>query len=80
MHLTGKISPAGGTIRLAPAAAKSYTIWLSPDLVSFEKPLTIMLREMRKYHKVPKSSIADILDDFSARADRQVIFTTRIVL
>jgi pimeloyl-ACP methyl ester carboxylesterase len=80
MHLAGKISPAGGTIRLAPAAAKSYTIWLSPDLVSFEKPLVIMLREMRKYHKVPKSSIADILDDFSTRADRQMIFTARIDL
>jgi len=78
MHLEGKISP-GGTIRVK-SSAKSHTVWLSPELVSFEKPITIMLREMRKYHKVPKSSIEDILDDFSARADRQMIFTARIKL
>jgi hypothetical protein len=29
---------------------------------------------------VPKSSIDDILDDFSTRADRQMIFTARIEL
>jgi pimeloyl-ACP methyl ester carboxylesterase len=78
LHIEGKISP-GGTIRVK-SAAKSHTIWLSPELVSFEKPITIMLREMRKYHKVPKSSIDDILDDFSTRADRQMIFTARIEL
>lgn len=84
MHLNGKISPGtttGATIRLLPAAAKTYTVWLSPELVSFEKPITIMLRDMRKYpHKMTRSSIGDILDDFSTRADRQRIFTVKIVL
>jgi len=78
MHLEGKISP-GGTIRLK-SNALSNTIWLSPELVSYEKPITVMLRDMRKYHKVPKMSIQDTLDDFSARADRQMIFSTRIDL
>jgi pimeloyl-ACP methyl ester carboxylesterase len=79
LHIEGKISPSGGTIRVK-STAKSHTVWLSPDLISFEKPITIMLRDMRKYHNVPESSIENILDDFSARADRQLIFTARIDL
>ncbi|HXY33920.1 MAG TPA: hypothetical protein VEI07_06805 [Planctomycetaceae bacterium] len=79
MLLEGKISASGSTIRVK-SGAKSHTVWLSPELVSYEKPITIMVRDMRKYHKVPESSIEDILDDFATRADRQLIFTTRIDL
>ena len=39
-----------------------------------------MVRDMRKHIKQPKSSIEDILDDFSSRADRRMIFTARIDL
>jgi pimeloyl-ACP methyl ester carboxylesterase len=78
MRLEGKITP-GNTIRII-SGAKTFTVWLSPELVSYEKPVTIMVKNMRKYSKVPKSSIQDILDDFSARADRQMIFTTCIEL
>jgi pimeloyl-ACP methyl ester carboxylesterase len=77
MHLGGKIVSPGNIIRLT-SGAKTHTIWLSPELVSFEKPVTIMHGSTQKYHKLPKASIEDILDDFSTRADRQMIFTTRI--
>jgi hypothetical protein len=76
MHLGAKISP-GNTLRLT-SRAKTHTIWLNPELASFEKPLTIMHGSAQKYHKVPQASIKDILDDFATRADRQVIFTARI--
>jgi hypothetical protein len=78
MHLGGKITP-GNTIRLT-SGAKVHTVWLSPELASFEKPITIMQGSMQKYHKLPKRSIEDVLDDFATRADRQMIFTTRIDL
>jgi hypothetical protein len=78
MHLEGKISP-GGTIRVK-STAKSHTVWLSPELISFEKPIKVMVRDMQKHIKQPKSSIEDILDDFSSRADRQLIYTARIDL
>jgi hypothetical protein len=39
-----------------------------------------MVRDMQKHIKQPKSSIEDILDDFSSRADRQLIYTARIDL
>ncbi|HEV8068443.1 MAG TPA: hypothetical protein VGP76_11955 [Planctomycetaceae bacterium] len=77
MHLGGKIVSPGNIIRLT-SGAKTHTIWLSPELVSFEKPVTIMHGSTQKYHKLPKASIEDILDDFSTRADRQMIFATRI--
>jgi pimeloyl-ACP methyl ester carboxylesterase len=76
MRLAGRISP-GNTIRIF-SPAKSHTIWLSPDLASFEKRATINVKGVDKYHKVPKSSIRDILDDYSSRADRQLIYTAKI--
>ena len=36
------------------------------------------MKGVDKYHKVPKSSIRDILDDYSSRADRQLIYTAKI--
>jgi hypothetical protein len=76
MPFGAKITP-GNTIYIT-SRAKTHTIWLTPELVSAEKPVTIMLRGVRKDHKVAKASIEDVIDDFATRADRQMIFTTRI--
>jgi hypothetical protein len=77
MRLEGKIISPGNIIRLT-SRAKTHTVWLSPELVSFEKPVTILSGGKQKYHKMPKSSIEDVLDDFAARADRQWIYTVRL--
>jgi hypothetical protein len=79
MPLGAKITPAGNTIYLT-SAAKSHTVWLAPELISFDKRISIRLRGQQKYHGVPHPSIEAILEDFRFRADKQLLYTARIDL
>jgi len=69
--------PNRNTIYINSAAA-SHTLWLSPDIIDFDKRLTIKVKTQRKFSGFLEPSIADMLDDFRVRGDRQKLTWARI--
>ncbi len=53
--------------------AKSHSIWLFPDVVSFEKLLTVRLNGLQLYRQIPEPDITAMLEDYRLRGDRQQI-------
>lgn len=64
-------------VRIQKAAAKEYSIWLSPEMVDFTKKVTIDAKgTTRRYDIV--GSTQTILEDVLGRADRQHPFWARV--
>jgi len=55
------------------------TIWLSPEWVNFDRPMTITLNTVRvSPHQVIKPSLSVLLEDARTRADRQHPFWAKL--
>jgi acetyl esterase/lipase len=60
------------------SAARKYTIWLSPDMVDFEKRIRVSIKGATKFNGFVESEISTILEDLRIRGDRQKIYEARI--
>ncbi|MES2794213.1 MAG: hypothetical protein V4719_31660 [Planctomycetota bacterium] len=63
----------GANVIMIDCAAQDHNLWLFPDVVSFEKILTVRLKSKQLYHQIPEPDISAMLEDFRLRADRQQI-------
>ncbi|MBW3543725.1 MAG: hypothetical protein KY476_26035, partial [Planctomycetes bacterium] len=59
------------TVMHITSGAERHTVYLSPDLVSFEKRLQIRCRGRQKYNNFPAAEIDTLLEDLRIRGDRQ---------
>ena len=55
------------------SVARWHGLWLYPDVVSFEKPLTIRHNTVQLYREIPEPDVSAMLEDFRLRGDRQQI-------
>ncbi len=54
---------------LAKSAAGKVTVWLSPEIVNFEAPMTVTINGRKQ--PSPQPSVAVLLEDVRTRGDRQ---------
>ena len=66
---------AANSVRVS-SGAEQVTVWLSPELVSFERRLTLMLNGRRIV--APKPSLSVLLEDARTRGDRQHPFWAKV--
>jgi predicted esterase len=76
LRLTAKIT-VGNSIHVN-SAARATTLWLSPELVDFEKRVQVTVNGRRGKSQFLKPSISDMIDDFRNRADREKLYWTRL--
>ena len=76
MPLKAHISKGNG-IRVQSKAERN-TIWLSPDLMDFDKRVKVHFNGRPKWNEFIEPSMATILEDFRIRGDRQRIFWARM--
>ncbi|HZN34285.1 MAG TPA: peptidase [Pirellulaceae bacterium] len=70
----GHVLPTNGVnVR---SAARKVTVWLSPEIVKFEQPMTITINNKRQTKVQP--STATILEDVRTRGDRQHPFWAKV--
>ena len=62
------------------APAQGGTIWLSPEMLDFNKRLIVDFNRDQKFNDFIESSVEAILDDLRIRGDRQKIYHARIEL
>ncbi len=67
----------GKTFVRVQSAAERMTVWLSPELVDFNNPITVSVRNLGRVRN-PKPSIEALLEDVRTRGDRQHPFWARI--
>jgi hypothetical protein len=72
----GKVTP-GNTIVLQ-SGAKRHSLFLSPDLVDFEKRLVVRWNGGQRFNDFLKPNLGDMLEDFRLRADRQKLTWVRL--
>ncbi len=80
MQIGGKINKTGA-ITVRPGAAKA-TVWLAPQLVDFNEPVTISVigRRSAGRRKLIEPSLEVLLEDIRSRGDRQNPFWAKVVL
>lgn len=64
-------------IRL-PSFKTNYTIWLTPEFVSFDKRLHVYQSGKRKFNAFVEPQIETMLEDLRIRGDRQRVFQVKI--
>ncbi len=67
--ISGEITP-GNSIRVRPGGRQA-SVWLGPDLIAFDKRLTIRVGSRTVYSQIPVMSLADCLEHQRLTADRQ---------
>ena len=77
MNLMGKVTSAN-TIIISRSAAKRNTLFLSPELVDFEKKVTVKVRGRIRYHDFLNYDVSVMLDDFRLRGDRQKLYWAKL--
>lgn len=77
MNLTAKVAPGKNAVRVT-SGVKKYSLWFSPELVSFEERLVIESPGKKRFNDFLKPSIATVLEDLRIRGDREMLFTARI--
>ena len=70
------INKESNAVLLETIPARNFTIWLSPEMVDFEKELTFSFKGKRE-RMDPKPETRVILEDVRGRADRQHPFWMR---
>ena len=60
--------------------AKSHTIWLTPEITSFEKRLRVNVNNSPKFNDFVEPSIPAMLEDLRLRGDRQRVFQAKLEL
>lgn len=76
-EIEASLNRENNSVRIQKAAAKEYSIWLSPEMVDFNKKITIDAKgTSRKYDLTGSTQV--ILEDVLGRADRQHPYWARI--
>lgn len=63
----------GDNVITLTCGASWHELWLYPDVVSFEKPLTVRHNGLQLYKQIPEPDVSAMLEDFRLRGDRQQI-------
>ncbi|MCH7988312.1 MAG: hypothetical protein IID46_04080 [Planctomycetes bacterium] len=69
---------SGNTIIISRSAAKRNTLFLSPELIDFDKKVTVRVRGRNRYHDFLDHDISVMLDDFRLRGDRQKLYWAKL--
>jgi hypothetical protein len=77
MNLMVKVTP-GNTIIISRSAARRNTLFLSPELVDFDKKVTVKVRGRNRYHDFLNHDVSVMLDDFRLRGDRQKLYWAKL--
>ncbi len=57
---------------------KHTVLWLSPEMVDYDKVLKVRVNSTTKYRDYPVPELGTLLDDLRERGDRQMLFWTRL--
>jgi pimeloyl-ACP methyl ester carboxylesterase len=76
-EIEASLNRENNAVRIQKAAAKEYTIWLSPEMVDFAKKLTIDAKGTTRRYDI-NGSTELILEDVLGRADRQHPFWAKV--
>ncbi len=62
------------------SGANAYSLWLSPDMVDYSRPVTVRLSHVarRLFHGLITREIDTMLEDLRVRGDRQKLYWTRL--
>jgi pimeloyl-ACP methyl ester carboxylesterase len=69
----------GVSVASIPSMNRDAILWFSPDMVDFNRPITVQLRGDRSRHELTPD-ISIMLEDVRRRADRQHVFWQRLVV
>jgi predicted esterase len=69
----------GNTINLQ-SGAQSHTLWLSPQIVDFERRVSVRHRGKQKFNNFVKPSLQTTLEDLRIRGDRQKVYSVQLDL
>ncbi len=78
-QISSTINKQTNTVSMETVPAKTFSIWLSPEMVDFEKPITLLVKGVRD-RRDPKPETRVILEDVRGRADRKHPFWMRVDL
>ena len=78
LPVEGKITP-GNTVNVT-VGANHATLWLTPELVSFEKRLKVRWKTRTMYNEFPEQNIGHMLEHIYITGDRQRLYWLRIDL
>lgn len=62
------------------SGAPRHTLWLSPEMLDYDKRLSVQVRGRSRFNNFPRADIEAMLDDLKFRGDREMLFWTRISL
>lgn len=72
------VSIKPGNLIYVKSGGKFTTLWLSPELVDYEKRLRVRFGLKRKFNDFLRPDMKAMLDDFRNRGDRQKLFDVRL--
>ena len=78
MTLKARVTP-GNTINLQ-SGARNHTLWLSPQIVNFEKRVSVRFRGKRLFNDFVKPDLQTTLEDLRIRGDRQKVYSVQLDL
>jgi hypothetical protein len=79
MPFRADITPTN-TVRITRSGVKRHTIWLSPELIDFERRVVVKIRGRKKFNKFISPQIKTILEDLRTRGDRQKLYQVKLVI
>jgi hypothetical protein len=73
----GLITPTANRVRLVTGAGKA-TVYLSPEIIDFNKRVSISVNTVRDINEIIRPQIETILEDVRTRGDRQHPFWAKV--
>jgi hypothetical protein len=67
-----------GNVIYVKSGGKSYSLWLNPELVDFDKRLEVHVDNKTRFNDFLRPDMKAMLDDFRDRGDRQKLFDARL--
>ncbi|MEQ8855157.1 hypothetical protein [Gimesia sp.] len=67
-----------GNVIYVKSGGKSYSLWLNPELVDFDKRLEVHVDNKTQFNDFLRPDMKAMLDDFRDRGDRQKLFDARL--
>lgn len=72
------VSVKEGNVIYVKSGGKVNTLWLSPEIVDYEKRLVVRVGGKQKFNDFLRPDMKAMLDDFRNRGDRQKLFDVRL--
>ncbi|MFV0446682.1 MAG: hypothetical protein ACK5Q5_24180 [Planctomycetaceae bacterium] len=70
--------PNDQTLFIARQPCKHTVVWLSPDLVDYERRLKVNIGATTPFREFPEPDLGVLLDNLRERGDRQMLFWTKL--